>query len=176
MNIVRKEEQVKLLKDAGAKYVVNSSSESFKKDLIAAIKETQAYVCFDAIAGGSLGNDVLACMEKAASTEAEQIGPYGSDTNKQLYIYGGLDASPTVISRGLGFKWAINAWLSTPFLQRAGLEIKTALQKRMVEKITTTFASTYQQELSLEGALQASAVATYSKQATGEKFLINPSL
>ena len=60
--------------------------------------------------------------------------------------------------------------------QRAGLEIKTALQKRMVEKITTTFASTYQQELSLEGALQASAVATYSKQATGEKFLINPSL
>jgi NADPH2:quinone reductase len=66
--------------------------------------------------------------------------------------------------------------LLTPFLERAGVEIKTALQKRIVEEMTTTFASTYQQELSLEGALQASAVATYSKQATGEKFLINPSL
>jgi NADPH2:quinone reductase len=176
VNIVRKEEQVKLLKDAGAKYVVNSSSESFKRDLVAAIKETEAYVCFDAIAGGSLGNDVLACMERAASTEAEQIGPYGSNINKQLFIYGGLDSTPTIISRGFGFKWGINAWLLTPFLERAGLDKKLELQKRIVEEMTTTFASTYQQELSLEGALQADAVATYVKQATGEKFLINPSL
>ena len=36
------------------------------------------------------------------------------------------------------------------------------------------FASTYTQEVSLEGALTLEALMVYAKQATGEKFLINP--
>lgn len=176
INIVRKEEQVALLKDQGAKYVLNSSSDSFKADLVAAIKETEAYMCFDAIGGGSLGNDILACMEKAAASGEEQIGPYGSNQFKQLYIYGGLDFSPTVIKRGFGFSWGINAWLLTPYLAKASQETKMKLVMRIVNEITTTFASSYQQEVSLQDALNVENVATYTKQRTGEKFLINPSL
>lgn len=176
VNIVRKEEQVKLLQDQGAKYVLNSNSDTFKADLVAAIKETKAYMCFDAIGGGSLGNDILACMEKAAASDAEQIGPYGSNQFKQLYIYGGLDFSPTVIKRGFGFSWGINAWLLTPFLARAGKETQIKLATRIVNEITTTFASSYQQEVSLQEALNVENVAIYTKQRTGEKFLINPSL
>jgi hypothetical protein len=37
---VRKQEQIDLLTKLGAKYVVNSSSESFKKDLYQAIDAT----------------------------------------------------------------------------------------------------------------------------------------
>ena len=42
VNIVRKQEQVDLLTKLGAKFVVNTSSESFKKDLYKAIDATGA--------------------------------------------------------------------------------------------------------------------------------------
>ncbi len=59
VNIVRKEEQETLLRDMGAKYVVNSSSESFLTDLTAAIIETGATIAFDPIGGGQLTSDIL---------------------------------------------------------------------------------------------------------------------
>ena len=46
MNIVRKQEQVDLLTKLGAKFVVNSSSESFKKGLYKAIDATGATLAF----------------------------------------------------------------------------------------------------------------------------------
>ena len=49
------------------------------------------------------------------------------------------------------------------------------LQARVANEIKTTFASTYTQEVSLEGALSLEALMVYAKQATGEKVLINPS-
>ena len=45
----------------------------------------------------------------------------------------------------------------------------------MAAEITTTFASTYTNEVSLSEVLQLDAIAVYAKQATGEKYLINPS-
>ncbi len=176
VNIVRKPEQVELLKSQGAKYVLNSSDDNFMRDLTAAIAATEAYVAFDATGGGDLGSRILTCMEKAALKDTELPGPYGSNTFKQLYIYGSLDMSPTVINRNFGFSWGINAWLLTPFIQKVGPEKTQELQKRVANELTTTFASHYSDEISLTDALQADVVAEYSKQATGKKFLINPSL
>lgn len=176
VNIVRKPEQVELLKSQGAKYVLNSSDDNFMRDLTAAIEATEAYVAFDATGGGDLGSRILTCMEKAALKDTELPGPYGSNTFKQLYIYGSLDMSPTVINRNFGFSWGINAWLLTPFIQKVGPEKTQELQKRVANELTTTFASHYSDEISLTDALQADIVAEYSKQATGKKFLINPSL
>ena len=42
VNIVRREEQAVILRDLGAKYICNSSSESFMSDLTDAIHETGA--------------------------------------------------------------------------------------------------------------------------------------
>ena len=176
VNIVRKPEQVELLKSQGAKYVLNSSDDNFMRDLTAAIEATEAYVAFDATGGGDLGSRILTCMEKAALKDTELPGPYGSNIFKQLYIYGSLDMSPTVINRNFGFSWGINAWLLTPFIQKVGPEKTQELQKRVANELTTTFASHYSDEISLTDALQADVVAEYSKQATGKKFLINPSL
>lgn len=176
VNIVRKPEQVELLKSQGAKYVLNSSDDNFMRDLTAAIEATEAYVAFDATGGGDLGSRILTCMEKAALKDTELPGPYGSNIFKQLYIYGSLDMSPTVINRNFGFSWGINAWLLTPFIQKVGPEKTQELQKRVANELTTTFASHYSDEISLTDALQADIVAEYSKQATGKKFLINPSL
>jgi NADPH2:quinone reductase len=176
INIVRKQEQVDILKAMGAKYICNSSDASFMDDLTAAIEETGAYVAFDATGGGDLGSRILSCMERAALKGTEELpGPYGSTTFKQLYIYGGLDLSPTIINRNFGFSWGINAWLLTPFTQKAGMEKMMELRQRVANELRTTFASHYSDEISLTEALDKDIVAAYSQQATGRKFLINPS-
>ncbi|NOX50389.1 MAG: zinc-binding dehydrogenase, partial [Gammaproteobacteria bacterium] len=65
VNIVRKKEQVKLLKNLGAKYVCNSSDASFMSDLVSALTATGATIAFDATGGGTLTNQILTAMETA---------------------------------------------------------------------------------------------------------------
>jgi NADPH2:quinone reductase len=174
VNIVRKPEQEKILRDLGAKYVINSSSDSFMDDLTDALAETNATIAFDATGGGTLGSQILTCMEAAANRNAKEYSRYGSTTFKQLYIYGGLDRSPTTLNRSFGFSWSIGGFLLTPFLMKAGMETMGRLQARVANEIKTTFASHYTQEVSLAEALSMQAISVYGKQATGEKYLINP--
>jgi hypothetical protein len=49
-----------------------------------------------------------------------------------------------------------------------------AMAARVAAEIKTTFASHYTREVSLAEALTLEAIAVYGKQATGEKFLLNP--
>ncbi|TNE58878.1 MAG: NADH oxidase [Alphaproteobacteria bacterium] len=175
VNIVRKPEQEKILKDLGAKYVVNSSSETFMDDLTDALAETGATIAFDATGGGDLASRILTCIEAAANRNAKEYSRYGSDTFKQVYIYGGLDRSPTVLTRSFGFSWSVSGFLLTPFLQKVGMEKMMELQARVAREIKTTFASHYTKEVSLAEALTKEAIEVYAKQATGEKYLINPS-
>jgi len=174
VNIVRKKEQETLLRDMGAKYVVNSSSASFIADLTAAIIETGATVAFDPIGGGQLTSDILNCMETAAARDMKEHSVYGSDTFKQVYIYGALDRGPITLNRNFGFAWGVNGFLL--FNALAKLETKTVMgmRKRVADEITTTFASNYTNEVSLAQVLQLQSIAGYSKQATGEKYLITP--
>tara|TARA_R110001606_G_C15368921_1_gene649322 strand:+ start:1209 stop:2336 length:1128 start_codon:yes stop_codon:yes gene_type:complete len=174
INIVRKPEQEKLLRDMGAKYIVNSSSDSFLADLTAAIIETGATIAFDPIGGGQLTSDILNCMEVAAARDMKEHTIYGSDTFKQVYIYGALNRGPITLHRDFGFAWAVNGFLLFNALGKLGTETVVAMRKRIAEEITTTFASHYTHEVSLAEALQLQSIAGYSKQATGEKYLITP--
>ncbi len=176
VNIVRKPEQEEILRSIGAKYVCDSSKDSFLDDLVAALIATGATLAFDATGGGKLAGQILSCMEIAANATAKEYSRYGSTTHKQVYIYGGLDRSPTEFNRNFGMAWGIGGWLLTPFMQRIGAQATQALKDRVAREIKTTFASTYTKEVSLSGALALDAIATYGKQATGEKYLINPSL
>jgi len=174
INIVRKPEQEKLLRDMGAKYIVNSSSDSFLADLTAAIIDTGATIAFDPIGGGQLTSDILNCMEVAAARDMKEHTIYGSDTFKQVYIYGALNRGPITLHRDFGFAWAVNGFLLFNALGKLGTETVVAMRKRVAEEITTTFASHYTHEVSLAEALQLQSIAGYSKQATGEKYLITP--
>ncbi|MDA1076243.1 MAG: zinc-binding dehydrogenase [Proteobacteria bacterium] len=174
VNIVRKEEHVKLLKDLGAEHVVNSSLPSFMDDLTEALKITGATIGFDATGGGKLASNILTCMEAAASANASEFSRYGSTVHKQVYIYGGLDRTTTELSRNFGMAWSIGGWLLPPFLARIGHDAAQALRERVAREITTTFASHYTKEVSLEGALSLDAISVYGKQATGEKYLVKP--
>jgi NADPH2:quinone reductase len=174
VNIVRKPEQVELLKQAGAKYICNSSESSFMEDLIEALVATGATIAFDATGGGKLAGQILTCMEAAANKTASEFSRYGSTVHKQVYIYGGLDRNQTTFGRNFGMAWGIGGWLLTPFLQKIGFEAGQGLRQRVASEIKTTFASSYVREVSLAGALQLDAIAAYGKQASGEKYLINP--
>ena len=176
VNIVRKPEQEKILRDLGAKYIVNSSSDSFMDELTAALKATGATLAFDATGGGKLASQILSCMEAAAASSMKVYNRYGSDVFKQVYIYGGLDRSPTTLTRNFGFSWSVGGWLLFPFLQKVGPEKTVELRARVAREIKTTFASHYTREISLPQVLSLEALAVYGKQATGEKFLIRPQL
>ncbi|MGJ8688260.1 MAG: zinc-binding dehydrogenase [Gammaproteobacteria bacterium] len=174
VNIVRKEEQAKLLRDMGAKYVVNSSADSFMADLTDAIHATGATLAFDATGGGILASNILSCMEAAAARTPGAYSVYGSVKHKQVYLYGGLDTSPTVLNRGYGMAWGVGGWLLPNFLAKAGLEVATRLRARVAKELKTSFASHYTTELSLTEALQADTVRQYYAKHTGEKYLICP--
>lgn len=176
VNIVRSAEQAKILKDIGAKYVVDSTSDTFQADLTDAVTETKATLAFDAIGGGRLANSILHAMEAAANRNAKEYSRYGSSTFKQVYIYGGLDLRPTELDRGFGLSWSVSGFLLTPFLQKIGLEAALGLRQRVARELTTTFASHYTSTLSLAEALHPDHARAYARKATGEKYLINPSL
>ena len=177
VNIVRKSEHVELLKNLGAEYVCNTSDESFMNDLVAALVATGATLGFDATGGGNHGElpgQILSAMEIAANKTAKEYSRYGSDTYKQVYIYGGLDQSPTVLKRAYGMSWGLGGWLLTPMIGRIGMEKFGQMRMRVAKEIKTTFASSYAEEISFEEMLQPETIKSYAKQATGKKYLVNP--
>lgn len=176
VNIVRKPEQAALLRDQGAKHVVDSSANDYREKLTDAIAETGATIAFDAIGGGRTANSILHAMEAAANRSGGAYSRYGSTTFKQVYIYGGLDVSPTELDRGFGFAWGIGGFLLTPFLQKIGREDAQKLRDRVAAELKTTFASNYTRTISLADALKPDVLQDYQRKATGEKFLIDPTL
>jgi NADPH:quinone reductase-like Zn-dependent oxidoreductase len=174
VNIVRKTEHEELLRKIGASHVCNSTAPSFMQDLIEAIGKTGATIAFDAVGGGSLASQILSCMEIASVASMADYSRYGSTTHKQVYIYGGLDTSPTVLTRSFGFAWGLGGWLVSSFLQGIAPEEFQDMRQRVVAGLQSTFASTYTCEVSLAGALLPESLAGYSKKATGEKYLVTP--
>ncbi len=174
VNIVRKEEQATLLRDMGAKYVVDSSSANFMAELTDAVHAAGASLAFDATGGGTLASSILSCMEAAAARTPRAYSIYGSVKHKQVYLYGGLDTSATTLNRGYGMAWGVGGWLLPNFLAKAGMEVAGRLRSRVAKELKTNFASHYTNEISLSAALQAETVQRYYAKRTGEKFLICP--
>ena len=177
VNIVRKSEHVELLKNLGAEHVCNTSDDNFMDTLVSALVETGATLGFDATGGGNGGElpgQILSAMEIAANKTAKEYSRYGSDTYKQVYIYGALDQSPTILKRAYGMSWGLGGWLLTPMIGRIGMEKFQQMRMRVAKEIKTTFASSYAQEISFEQMLQPEIIKSYAKQATGEKYLVNP--
>ena len=177
VNIVRKQEQVDMLKNIGAEYVCNTSDPDFMDTLVKAIMETGATLGFDATGGGNSGElpgQILSAMEAAANKTSKEYSRYGSETFKQVYIYGGLDQSPTILKRSYGMSWGLGGWLLTPMLGKIGMDKFQTMRARIAKEIKTTFASTYIREISLEEMLQPEVINSYAKHKTGNKYLVNP--
>jgi len=125
VNIVRREEQAELLRGIGAKYVCNSSADSFRQDLTQAIADTGAYVAFDATGGGVLADQILA-------SDGDRIVPLRFDPAQAgLYLRrsGSLtDDAESQLRHDVGSGWlAVDA---LPAEDRAGSGRGTASARR----------------------------------------------
>ncbi len=174
VNIVRKQEHVELLSGLGANHIVNSSDENFFDQLRSAIDTTDAYFGFDPIGGGQAVDTCFRAMEQVAAKKMTEYSRYGSDQAKKMYIYGRLDLGPTILTPAYGFGWTLSGWLLTPFLQHAGMETVLRMRQRVLDGLTSTFASTYKRKVSLEEMLTKEAVLDYRAMKTGEKYLVTP--
>jgi hypothetical protein len=174
VNIVRRPEQVEALREIGAVHVVDSSQPDFADRLIDAIRETGATLAFDAIGGGSLAGDILTAMERAQPPLASWT-PYGTTVHKQVYIYGSLDFSPTVIERRFGLSWSVGGYLLTNALGRLGGEAIGRMRARVLAEAKTTFASSYARTIGLSELLDPEVLAVVARRSTGSKYLIDPS-
>jgi NADPH2:quinone reductase len=175
VNIVRKPEQEALLRSIGATHVCNASSPAFAQDLTEALVATGATIAFDATGGGKLAGQILGCMEAVLNRTAKEYSRYGSTTLKQVYIYGSLEPGSTEFVRNFGMAWSMGGWLLFAFLQKIGPQAVQALKQRVAAELKTTFASRYSRTVSMAEALRLDTIAVYTKRATGEKFLIDPS-
>ena len=77
INIVRRPEQIQILKDLGAEHILNSSEPDFLDQLGELTKKLKATVCFEAVAGTITG-DIMSRM------------PFGS----KCIVYGCLSEQP----------------------------------------------------------------------------------
>ncbi len=174
VNIVRKAEHVELLRSLGARYVVNSSDDDYMAQLRAAIDATDAFYGFDPIGGGQAVDNVFKAMEQVAVSRMSEYSRYGSDTMKRMFIYGRLDLGPTILTPSYGFGWTLSGWLLMPFLQQVGTETVQRMRRRVLDNLTTTFASSYKRRVNLEEMLTRDAVTEYRAMKTGEKYLVTP--
>jgi NADPH:quinone reductase len=121
-----------------------------------------------------MAGQILNAMHVAASRNLATYSPYGSLEHEQLYFYGNLDFGPTVINRTFGIAWRIAGWAMPTFIEKICPVEANELKARVAAAITTTFASHFSKEISLAEAIAPENVAAYTKLATGEKFLVNP--
>ncbi|MCW1430944.1 zinc-binding dehydrogenase [Novosphingobium sp. JCM 18896] len=177
VNVVRRAEQAQLLRELGAEHVCNSADPDFAEHLRAAIAATGATVAFDAIGGGTSPGLLLAAMEEVAAAQMGFYSPYGSLTLKQVNIYGHLDRSPTVLHNArYGMLWDVRNWALPRTLGQLPPERIAAMNARVLAGLKTTFASHFTREISLAQVLDRETMTAYAKLATGEKFVINPTL
>jgi NADPH2:quinone reductase len=174
VNIVRKPDQAQLLRSQGAAHVCDSSSPDFLPELTEALVATGATLAFDAIGGGKLAGQILACMEAALNRTAASYSRYGSPIHKQVYLYGSLDTGATEFNRSFGMAWGMGGWLVFNYLQQIEPATVAGFKQRVAAELKTTFASHYSGDISLAQALSLEHIARYGKRATGEKFLIRP--
>jgi len=99
--------------------------------------------------------------------------PLWVDRAQAVYTYGGLDTSPTILTRNFGMAWGIGGGCSHRPIVSAGAETIARLQPGWPPNHHDV-CRTYTREISLAGMLRPDAFNAYVKRATGEKFLVTP--
>lgn len=174
VNIVRRPEQVEMLRGLGAAHVLNSTDADFFAGMVETFAETNATLAFDAVGGGTLAGTLLTGMEAAQNSRSPSASHYGSAVLKQVYVYGRLDLSPTAVPPTVGMAWGLKGFLLPHFLAAAGKDVERRLIARVLDELTTTFAIHYTEEVTLGALLDPAMLLRANAKSTNEKFLLRP--
>jgi len=157
INVVRRSEQVELLRGMGEQHVLNSSEPDFDARLQESCKRLNASIAFDAVAGETTLR-VLRALPKGS----------------RLLVYGALSLQPCVVDPGSlifeqkrveGF-W-LTGWLRSKNML-SQLRVVGRVQKLLARELKTTF----QARLPLEQAPRA--LQQYATNMTAGKILLLP--
>jgi len=157
INIVRRAEQVDLLKREGSEHVLSSEDPNFDSALRYLARRLKATLAFDAVSG-ELTARVLRAQPK----------------NSRIFVYGALSLSAAQADPGsLIFegKTIEGFWLSA-WLARQNFLSKVRLSRQVQDLLATDLKSEVRAKVPLEQA--ASAIQQYAQDMTTGKVLITP--
>ena len=157
VNIVRREEQVALLKSQGAVYVLSTDSDDFEDHLKEVCKALNVTLAFDAVAGETTRQVV-----RALSKDGE------------LMVYGGLSRDACVINpREFIFhgKKVSGFWL-TPWLSKQSIFKLIRLFSRVQKFLMQKHRIQIHQRVPLSGVTDA--LTQYQENMTAGKILVKP--
>jgi len=157
VNIVRREEQVSLLKDQGATYVLNSSAGDFRNRMKSLFRELNVEVAFDAIAGESVF-DLLNALPRGG-----EVIIYGALSEKEVTAFPG-----NFIFQG---KKISGFWLSEWISHQHIFKLLSSF-KKIQKFLTDTHRTTIHQRVSLGEAVDG--ISSYMESMTSGKVLIKP--
>jgi NADPH2:quinone reductase len=159
INVVRRAEQVELLKSEGAGYVLDSSADDFDEQLRELCTRLRATVAFDAVAGEMTGR-VLGSMPVRGTA----------------IVYGGLSQRGCLLDpRSLIFerKSVRGFWLSDWLRHQSVLKkffVAGKIQKLLKDELKTEIRARLPLEKAVEGLRQ------YEQQMTGGKVIFVPGI
>jgi len=152
INLVRREEYIKELKDLGADYVLNIKDKDFEENLKKIANEESATICFEAV-GGEFTGKILNAM------------PPGS----HLLMYGHLESENVQISVGALFAKKVVRGFTIP--QHEGSpEEKQELGNKIQRKLKTTLKTEVVKVYGFEEVKEA--LEFYEKNASKGKVLL----
>lgn len=157
INVVRRSEQVQLLRGLGAEHIVNSSDAGFEEKLRQLCRELGATLGFDAIAG-----EMSAVVLRAQPRRA------------RLLVYGGLSLAPvqaeleSLIFEG---KHVEGFWLSS-WLRSKSLPGQLRFARQVQSLLGSDLKTEFQAKVPLSEA--AGALERYASNMTAGKILITP--
>ena len=159
INIVRREEQVKMLKEEyGCEYVLNSSTESFKEDLSVLCKKLKPTECLECV-GGPIVGTILECMGSRST----------------IHFYGALSESgPTDIDalKMIGRNQKVSGWILNDFLDNKGIRILGVISQCKAMMANEKGTSKVQKKFPISQFREN--VGEYYKNMSGGKFLLAP--
>jgi NADPH2:quinone reductase len=157
INVVRRPEQVEVLRQVGAEHIVDSSAPEFDERLKELCHRLSATYGIDAV-GGELTGRVLRAQPKGS----------------RMFVYGALSLKPCEVDPGsVIFEGKVVAgfWVSA-WLARKSLLEKLRIAKQIQSLLATDFKSDVQTQLPLQDA--ARATQQYIEHMTAGKVLIVP--
>lgn len=157
INVVRRPDQMDLLKQRGARHIVNSGEPDFVDQLKDLSRRLNARVALDAI-GGETTTQLLSAL------------PPGG----RLVIYGGLARQPSTLTPfdvAFGGK-TIEGFYVPTWLRHKSLPQLVLLQRRLPRQLDAELRSEVRARVSLDEA--PDAIDDYARAMTGGKLLVLP--
>ncbi|MCG8306619.1 MAG: zinc-binding dehydrogenase [Cytophagales bacterium] len=159
VNIVRRKDQVELLKSQGARYVVDSSSKTYSDELSRIFSQLNVTLAFDAIAGHS-------------TFELMDALPHGGE----VMVYGGLSEQPVQTHPGkLIFESKkISGFWASEWISRQSVPKMLRMFRKIQNLIAEEHQTKIQKRVSLEEAYDG--ISLYLERMTAGKVLVQPGL